>query len=161
MPMNDAAASGHVCPGIRIPAIDTAGHRRPSHRRHGCAADNCQRRAGGEEQRGDIDEGTMGNSLGSQASVHAAADTRLQIVGEGSCVSHDAVSVAPARLQGLQFLVVPAYQPHREFAALLVAAFGHQVEVLVGAVQRPPVPKSSEYPAFRRDHWPVDVHRYG
>src|SRR5947209_1538273 len=41
-------------------------------------------------------------------------------------------------------LVVPAYPLHREFEALLVAAL-HEVEVLVGAVQRLPVPKSSDY----------------
>jgi hypothetical protein len=33
---------------------------------------------------------------------------------------------------------------HRELEALLVAAFGHAVDVLVGAVQRLPVAKSSE-----------------
>jgi hypothetical protein len=52
----------------------------------------------------------------------------------------------------LQILIVLAYPLHREFAALLVSAFvGHEVEELVGAVQRLPVPKSSECPAFRRD----------
>jgi len=52
-------------------------------------------------------------------------------------------------------LIVSAYPLHREFEALLVAAFGREVEVLVGAVQRLPVPRSSECPAFRRDHWAV------
>lgn len=33
------------------------------------------------------------------------------------------------------------------------AAHLQGVQYLVGAVQRLPLPRSSEYPAFRRDHW--------
>jgi hypothetical protein len=62
---------------------------------------------------------------------------------------------APACQPCASILIVPAYPLHREFEAFLVAAFGHEVEVLVGALQRLPVPRSSEYPAFSRDHWAV------
>ena len=55
-------------------------------------------------------------------------------------------------LIGASVLIAPAQPVHRKFEALLVPGFGHEVEVLIGAVQRLPVPKSSEYPAFRRDH---------
>jgi len=59
----------------------------------------------------------MGSSLGSQAIIHAAADTRVQIVGEGSCVTHDAVSICRGALAEASVLVVPAYPLHREFEA--------------------------------------------
>jgi hypothetical protein len=58
---------------------------------------------------------------------------------------------APACQPCASILIVLAYPLHREFEALLVSAFGHQVEEWVSAVQRLPVPKSSECPAFRRD----------
>jgi len=60
-----------------------------------------------------------------------------------------------ARSLSASILIVPAHPLHREFEAVLIAAFGHEIEVLVGAVQRLPVPRLSEYPAFRRDHWAV------
>ncbi len=50
---------------------------------------------------------------------------------------------------------VPARPLHWEFEVVLTPALRHKVEVLVGGVQRLPVPRSSEYPAFRRDHWAV------
>jgi hypothetical protein len=49
--------------------------------------------------------------------------------------------------------------PESEFEALLVPAFGH--EVSIDAVQCLLVPRSSEYPAFRRDTGPWDVRDYG
>jgi hypothetical protein len=54
--------------------------------------------------------------------------------------------------------IVLAYPLHREFEALLVSAFGHEVEELVSAVQRLPVPKSSDTRPSgetRRNLWAV------
>ena len=51
--------------------------------------------------------------------------------------------------------IVMAKTRHGKSQSVFVAAFGHEVEVLVGAVQRLPVPRSSEYSTFRRDHWEV------
>jgi len=39
-----------------------------AHRRHGRAPDDCHRRAGGEEQRRAVEEGSPGRSLGNRAS---------------------------------------------------------------------------------------------
>jgi hypothetical protein len=47
--------------------------------------------------------------------------------------------------------VLDARRPPSEVEAVLITAFGCKVEVLVGTVQRLAVPRSSEYPAFRRD----------
>src|SRR6516225_11051207 len=41
----------------------------------------------------------------------------------------------------------------RKVETVFGAPLGRNVEEMVGAVQRPPVPKSSECPAFRRDRW--------
>ena len=71
----DAAAAGHVCPGIRIHAIDIVqppGIGIPPIADMEAHQSDCQRRADGEEQRGDGGEGTMGSSLGSRESAHAA-----------------------------------------------------------------------------------------
>jgi hypothetical protein len=43
-------------------------HPHLAHRRHGRALDDRHRRAGGEEQRRDAEEGSLGSSLGNHAS---------------------------------------------------------------------------------------------
>src|SRR5947209_2460146 len=71
----DPSLSGHPHPHHRHrPA---ARHRHPSHVRHGCAPEYCQRGAGGEQRGGDADEGTIGPSFRCHLRLHAAADTEL------------------------------------------------------------------------------------
>jgi hypothetical protein len=43
--------------------------------------------------------------------------------------------------RSVSILIVPAHPLHREFEAVLIAAFGHEVEVMIGAVEHVNAPR--------------------
>jgi len=68
MPRNDADDAGHVCPGIRIHAIDIVqppGHRHLPDRRHGRAPQNVTAALAANSS-AESQEGSLGSLLGTR-----------------------------------------------------------------------------------------------
>jgi len=88
IPRNDAAAPGHVCPGIRIHAIDIVQprDRHPAHRRHGLAPDDRHRRAGGEEQGETPRKTRCENSLGKHRKAYSIRRRCRIVRGAAHCI---------------------------------------------------------------------------
>src|ERR1700741_2814396 len=115
MPRNDAATPCHVCPHIGIHAIDIV-----------------QPPGIGIAPIVDMEADQM--IVTAALAAKSNAETPRKARSEAVRASAKNVTSVMMRCLVVSVLIVPADPLHREIEAVLVAALGHEVEVLVGAV---------------------------